>query len=127
MIGAVVGGVVNYWLERRREKAQGRARARLVRMDLAIAADQLKQAYAEAMWWPFYAVALESWSRYRDVIAIALGADAWVTVSHSAMELQRLDERFRESPAASSPRALTENSKAELPPCAATRSRRSTR
>ncbi|MGZ4304942.1 MAG: hypothetical protein ACXVSL_08735 [Solirubrobacteraceae bacterium] len=115
LAGVVIGAVVvRYRLERRREKAQGRAGARVVRMDVAIAADRLKQAHAEAMWWPFYAVALESWSRYRDVIAIALGADAWVTVSQSAIELQLLDEGFRESPAANSPRAMTENSTADL-------------
>jgi hypothetical protein len=114
IVGAVVGGWVNYKLERRREKAQGRAGARLVRMDLAIAAEQLKDAYAEAMWWPFYNVRLESWDRYRDVIAIAVGANDWVTVSQSAIELQHTDEGFRKMPAADKARALTERSEADL-------------
>ena len=83
-------------------------------MDLAIAADMLKDAYAEATWWPFSTVRLESWERYRDVIAIALSAEAWVTVSQSAIELQHLDEGFRKMLAAGKAVALTQNSETEL-------------
>jgi hypothetical protein len=114
VVGAVVGGWVNYRLERRREKSQGRAGARLVRMDLALGADQLTRAYEEAAWWPFYDVTMEAWERYRDVIAIALGADDWVTVSQSAVEMQRLDTGMRTSPLAGQPRVLNADSAPQL-------------
>lgn len=98
VVGAVVGGVVDLKLEKRKENAQGRAGARLLRVDLSVAVQQIESAIAELTWWPFYELRLEPWDRYRDVLAVALDPEAWGVVSQSAMELQALGNGMRNAP-----------------------------
>ncbi|MEN3281492.1 MAG: hypothetical protein V7607_2632 [Solirubrobacteraceae bacterium] len=102
LVGAVAGGLVDYVLERRRETTQGRAAARLLRMELAVLKEQMESAVQELQWWPFYDFSMQPWDRYRDLLAALLGADRWLLVSQSAMELQGFGAWVLKAPAAQS-------------------------
>lgn len=102
LVGAVAGGLVTYVLERRRDRTQGRAAARLMRMELAVRKEELESAVQELQWWPFYDFSLQAWDRYRDLLAGLLGADRWLLVSQSAMELQGMGTWVLKAPVAES-------------------------
>lgn len=106
ILGAVVGGVVDLRLEKRKEEAQGRAGARLLRVDLSVAVAQVESAIAELTWWPFYELRMDPWDRYRDVLAVALDPEEWGAVSQSAMELQAFGHGMRNAPGADRGRRL---------------------
>jgi hypothetical protein len=92
LVGAATGGVSERLAIRQRDKRQARAAARLVRADLSIAAEQLASAIGELLWWPFYKLEFESWTTYRDLLAMELSAEHWGLVSQSCTELQSLGE-----------------------------------
>src|SRR4051794_4485636 len=91
IVGAATGGVVDYWLERRREIHEARAGARLLQAELSAAASQLEAVGRERKWWVFYEMPLPAWDGYRGVLSAQLEPGEWMTVSQSVVELRGLD------------------------------------
>jgi hypothetical protein len=94
LLGVVVGGVltggVNLWLERRREAAEARAARRLLRAEVSDALAGVERALDEGKWpiaWK--KTWAQSWSTYRRPLAAGMPSrnfDA-VAASYARMEL----------------------------------------
>ena len=96
LIGAASGGVVEFLLDRAREKRDAKVGARLVRLDLALAASQLKAAEGEGKWWVFYSTSMEGWEAHRTSLAARLDDDDFETVTQSVAELQRFGVQVKQ-------------------------------
>jgi hypothetical protein len=64
-----------------------KAGARLVRLELALAASQLRDAEEDRKWWAFYSTSMPAWSRYDDVLARRLSSEDFDVVTQSVGEL----------------------------------------
>jgi hypothetical protein len=95
VVGAVAGGIADYWLERRQEVHEARAGARLLQAELSAAASQLEAVGRECKWWVFYEMSLRAWDNYRGVLSAQLKREEWMTVSQSVVELRGLDSGMK--------------------------------
>jgi len=89
LIGATTGGIVDFVLERLREKRDAKVGARLVRLDLALAASQIRSAEADGKWWVFFNTTMHGWEAHRTSLAARLNEDAFEAITQSVAELQR--------------------------------------
>lgn len=97
-VGAVLGGAVDLWVASRQEVKQAKVGARLVRVDLALAAGHLKQATEDSQWWQFFDTSMEAWDQYRAPLAARLDDDAFEHVTQSVCELARFGSEMRRTP-----------------------------
>lgn len=91
VLGAIAGGLSDYFLERRREQARARAGARLLRSDLRVAAGRLGTAIESSSWLRVWDPSVECWDEYRDVLAISLGPSAWDCVEKAVSRIRQID------------------------------------
>jgi hypothetical protein len=61
-------------------------------MELAHAADRLRDVEVNGSWWRFFHTRIDAWDAYRDVLAATLGTDHRTAVSQSVGELRELDK-----------------------------------
>lgn len=74
-------------LDRRRERARGKAGARLVALDLSTSASMLKSIEDDGIWFAFQDLPMVAWPEYRDVLAVRLGNDQFELVSQAVTGL----------------------------------------
>lgn len=98
LIGATAGGLVDFLLERARERRDAKVGARLVRLDLAVAADQIKAAEGEYKWWTFYNTRMEGWQAHRASLAARVDDDDFELITQAVAELQRFHEDMQQAP-----------------------------
>lgn len=98
LIGATAGGIVDWLLGLRRERADAKAGARLIAGDIAAAESQFKSAEETGQWWGYFGVPINSWDRYRDVLAVKLTNDEFEAVSQAVLVLETLREKLPTSP-----------------------------
>jgi hypothetical protein len=94
-IGSAVGGVVRFVLDYAGSRGKAKAGARLVRLELALAASRLNDAENEQQWWRFYTTSMEAWDRYDDVLARRLSSDDFDLVTQSVGELADFGDQMR--------------------------------
>lgn len=100
LVGASAGGMVDWLLGLRRERADAKAGARLVAGQIAAAESQVEAAEKSGEWWGFYGVSIDSWGQYRDALAVKLPHDDFEAVSQAVFVLESLRQRMPLSPRA---------------------------
>jgi len=98
LIGATTGGLVDFVLERLREARDAKVGARLVRLDLALAASQMKEAEDTGQWWVFFDTKMEGWAAHRASLAARLSDEDFETVTQSVAELERFGADMKQAP-----------------------------
>jgi hypothetical protein len=98
LIGSAAGGVVDFLLERQRERRDAKVGARLVRLDLALAADQLKQAEGDGQWWVFFSTSMPGWEGHLASLSARLDERDFEVVTQSVAELQRFGADMKQAP-----------------------------
>ncbi len=98
LVGATAGGIVDWLLGLRRERASAKAGARLVAGDIASAESQFAVTEASGEWWGFYGHPITSWGTYRDVLAIKLSNADFENVSQAVTVLESLRQKLPASP-----------------------------
>ena len=98
LVGATAGGIIEWLLGTRREKALAKAGARLVAGEIAGAESQLAAAQHSGQWLAFYGVPIDSWIEYRDVLAMKLSQSDFEAVSQAVMVLEAVRQKMLESP-----------------------------
>jgi hypothetical protein len=109
LLAVVLGGLVTYWaqhvLNRRREKGEAKAAARVIQGDLAMAAGHLAlMVQHDRTWYSFQALTLANWDERQAVLALHLKPKPWETVSQSALELRGTTEGWSRATAPGGPR-----------------------
>lgn len=98
LVGATAGGVVDFGLDRLRERREAKVGARLLRLDLALAASQLKDAEDDGKWWVFFNTRMPGWQAHRDSLTARLRHGDFETVTQSVAELERFGEDMKQAP-----------------------------
>ncbi len=98
LIGATAGGFVDFTLERLREGRDAKVGARLVRLDLALAAGQIKDAEGTGQWWVFFDTTMEGWAAHRASLAARLSDSDFEAVTQSVAELERFGADMKQAP-----------------------------
>jgi hypothetical protein len=98
LVGAAAGGLVDYLLEERRDQREAKVGARLTRLDLALAASQLKFAEDDGKWWVFYDTDMSGWAERRAFLAAKLSKEDFETVTQSVAELERFGKKIQQAP-----------------------------
>lgn len=94
-MGGLVTGLVNSWLEKRREKAESLAAARLLRTEVIAASDDLTAALNESKWPIAYEPTWsQSWSTYRRSLAVRMDDDAFDEVAKAYALMDQLQSAF---------------------------------
>jgi hypothetical protein len=96
LIGATLGGIIDYRLARRREQSEGRAGARLVQDDLKKCTTTLTWIRRQQAWYAPYGLPTEAWTQYRGVLASVLDRSSWSDAAAAASMLQELLEITRD-------------------------------
>lgn len=101
LVGACAGGLVDWWLGLRKQRAEARAGARVVGGQISAAESQVAEAEKNGEWWAFYGVPIDSWPQYRDVLAVKLkDPDAFSAVGQCVLALESLRQKLPASPRA---------------------------
>lgn len=98
LLGVVVGGVLNWRMQRVMERSRllklARAGVRIVALDLHRADSALEAAEQERVWRRASDLPTEAWMGYREVLAEVLEAGEWRDLAQAMVELQRLKSQF---------------------------------
>jgi len=102
LLAVIVGGAVSYWvqyaLNRRREKGEAKAAARMIQGDLAIAASRMQDMVEkDPTWYGYDDLTLANWDARQGVLALHLDSKTWEVVSQSALELTGLTAGMRKA------------------------------
>jgi hypothetical protein len=100
LIGATAGGLVDFILERVRERREAMVGARIVRSDLAMAASQLKPAEADGKWWVYFETPMEGWEAHRTALSASLTPEQFEVVTQAVVELERFGKMMEVAPIA---------------------------
>jgi hypothetical protein len=92
LVGALGGGVADYFLEKRRAKRQAKAGARLLRSELQVASEQLSITEKDGQWRLWWDMSFSSWDDYRDAIALSLDPDGWGVVDQAVRMTRFLEQ-----------------------------------
>jgi xanthine/CO dehydrogenase XdhC/CoxF family maturation factor len=98
LVGATAGGIVDFVLERAREKREAMVGARLVLTDIALAASMLKEAEQTGKWWVFYETPMVGWHAHRAALGARLSTEAFEVVTQSVVELERFGQTIKQAP-----------------------------
>ena len=106
VLGAIAGGLSEYFLERHRNKTKARAGARLVRSELLKAAEQMWISEESCAWKYWFDFSIKTWDAYGDVLASELDPDRWASVDEAVRNvraigfgIEELNRKFGEAPA----------------------------
>jgi hypothetical protein len=94
VFGAVAGGLADYFLQLRSEKARARAGARLLRSDLHVAAGRFGAAADEKAWFSWWEPAVHSWDEYRYILAASIDASRWKIVERGVSRVLQIESSF---------------------------------
>lgn len=98
LLGVLIGGVINWRLqrasERRREENLARAGARLVRAELMAGADALELAADEGSWRQSRKLQADAWVSYREHLATTLDPERWDIVAQGVLTFEALAARL---------------------------------
>src|SRR3954471_3673192 len=86
LIGAALGGTVDYQLAKR---AEARAAARVLQVELRNAATSLREAEEVGYWFPTTTITIDAWREHRRLLAAVLDTVSWQRV---ATGIQSLNE-----------------------------------
>ena len=94
LLGVIIGGVLNWVVqraaERRRQQAEARAGVRLVDLDLRESANSLERANTD--FWPQgMSLPTDAWRTYREVLAITLESRDWKALAEAVTALDHLN------------------------------------
>jgi len=95
IVGSTVGGTMDFVLDRLREGRRGRVGARMVRVDLSMAASRLKNMEERKRWWTTTELPMNSWKLYEDALTARLDPDSLRAVTHSVVGLQTLSDSMQ--------------------------------
>ena len=91
LVGVVIGGVltggINYFLESRREQRAIRAAARLVKVELGVNHHELTNLRVAEKWLSDRPFSTKEWNKHRDLLASALSVDAWDVITKAYDEI----------------------------------------
>jgi hypothetical protein len=90
LLGAVGGGLSDYFLERHRNKTKATAGARLIRSELLTAAEQIWSAEESGKWKIWFDFSMKNWDAYGDSLAGALDSDLWAIVDQAVRGVRGL-------------------------------------
>jgi hypothetical protein len=90
VLGAIAGGLSEYFLERHRSRTKARAGARLVRSELLTAAEQMWIVEQGSKWKLWFDFSMKTWDAYRDSLAAALKPEPWGTVDEAVRGVRGL-------------------------------------
>lgn len=91
VLGAIAGGLSEYFLERHRNRTKAQAGARLVRSELLTAAEQMWSAEQSSKWKLWFDFSMKTWDAYRDSLAAALKPEPRGTVDEAIRGVRGLD------------------------------------
>jgi hypothetical protein len=91
IVGALVAAGTDFALTHQRERADARAGARLVQVNLREAESTLADAHDVQYWMEGMDLPTEAWDAHRTVLASGLDAASWDAVANAATTLKRLD------------------------------------
>ena len=91
LLGAVGGGLSDYFLERHRNKTKAAAGGRLIRSELLTAAEQMWIAEESGHWKIWFDFSMKDWDVYRDSLAGALDPGSWATVDQAVRGVRGLE------------------------------------
>ena len=99
MLGVLIGGLLNWYIqresERRGQRAHARAGVRLLAIELHNAKSNL--GVAESGYWPrSQTLPTETWGAYREILAIALEKSEWDALAGAIAALDHLNVRLAE-------------------------------
>lgn len=98
LIGAAMGGVVDYRLARFAQRREAKAGARLTQGDLARAASFVKLAEDEGKWWEYFTADMPGWETHGSALAAELTTKEFEAVSQSVGELGKFGVAIQQAP-----------------------------
>jgi hypothetical protein len=109
-LGVLIGGLLNWYIqrevERRGQRAHARAGVRLLDIELRSAKSNLE--VAESGYWPRdLTLPAETWAAYREILAIALEKSEWGTLARAIAALNHLKIRLAEEVGGTGPPEVT--------------------
>jgi hypothetical protein len=107
VLGAVAGGISDFFLERRREKVEVRVGARLVRSELASLAEMCAIAASDGRWRLTWDTSVPRWGEYGPILAAHLSGDDWTMVDTPVRALRALSAGIAKLDAHGNPTTLT--------------------
>jgi hypothetical protein len=95
VVGAALTGAVNWLLERRRERAEAQAAARLLKSEVEAAISDVASTLAEGMWPISYQPTWrQSWSSYRRPLAARMDPEAFEAAAKAYARMDQLQSAF---------------------------------
>lgn len=92
IVGALLQGAVNLWLDERRESKRERAALRLLGQDLLRAESMIRTAVHRQEWWPAtWTVASSAWETQRELLAARSGSRDWGAIAWAFFNLYDLE------------------------------------
>jgi hypothetical protein len=92
IVGALLKGAVDVWLDERREKKQERAAVRLLREDLSVAHNALVTSLEREEWWPpSWPLSWTAWEAHRELLAGRLAPEDWTRVASGFSIIEIID------------------------------------
>jgi hypothetical protein len=98
LVGATAGGLVDFVLDRIRDRREAKVGARLTMLDLSRATSQIINAESEGRWWVFYETRMPAWNARSGVLAAKLSPEAFERVTQSMSELERFADHMTKTP-----------------------------
>jgi hypothetical protein len=96
LLGAIVGGCLtmysNFFLNKRRERAEFRMSCRLIAGELEENQIFLKALLETPRFWKYNELATEAWKEHRHVLATYLPSEAWSSVEWAVQVVRRARE-----------------------------------
>jgi hypothetical protein len=94
LAGVIVGGSITTMTgiigERRRERAEARVGAQLLRRELQTAARSASQGIRNLTWGPTRSLTTDAWDEYQQVLAISLTPEDWIAVAAVVENIRRV-------------------------------------
>ena len=109
-MGVLIGGLLNWYVqresERRGQRAHARAGVRLLDLELRSAKSNL--GVAKSGYWPrSQTLPTETWDAYREILAIALEKSEWDTLAKAIAALDHLNVNLAEQGEGTGPPDIT--------------------
>lgn len=90
MVGAISTGVVQWAIARRLARAEARAAARLINIELRRSAEIVRYWLEMNSWWWPYWESPRAWSKHQSTLALSLRGNAWSAVEHAYARLDHI-------------------------------------
>jgi hypothetical protein len=98
VIGAILSGTIQLFIDWRNRRTMSRAAARVVFADLYAAMESYAEAARKKRWWTRGDLPLEAWHQYRDALAAVMDGDAFNIVNAAFQNVAYYDALRRAGP-----------------------------